>query len=929
MNGKGFGPGGHGSDGGEGGEVIHLDLEHMDLSRLGGTARLIALGALVFGLVAAAGWALSFRVDWLWFEALGHEAVLLEVVFTQVGLFLLGFIGFVVLGGANLALAFRTAAVEIRPGSTSDKARRALSWLGAVITTGLGVVLGNGLAGSWETVLLWLNAESFGQQDPVFGHDLGFYVFSLPFFELVRVWLLGAVFLSLALAVAAYALLSRLPRPPFARGSDRPRLHVAALGSALLVLMAVGHWLGRYMTLYSGRGAVYGVGYTQDHATIPAYGFMAVVALLAAAGLLFAAWSGRRRAMLASVLGWVAVAFLALSLYPELVQRFQVEPSELARERGYLAGHIAATRQAYGLDRIEVRSHPARGEIDAATIAANQGTVQNVRLWDEGPLRQSYNQIQFFRLYYDFLRVFTDRYDVDGELRQVMLSTRELSPEKLPQEAQRWVNRHLQFTHGYGVAMSPVTEVAQDGRPAFLLSDLPPQGVIELTRPEIYYGLKSLDYVIANTRMEEFSYPGPDGPVYSHYEGEGGVAIGGFLRRALYAWHFGDVNLLISDEIEPESRIQYHRTVPERVARLAPFLRLDRSPYAVVADGGVHWIQDAYTVTNRYPYSLPWREGGFNYIRNSVKAVVNAYDGAVQLYVSDPDDPIVRAYDTIFPGLFLPMEQLPEALRSHVRVPRDIFSVQVQMLLQYHMQDPTVFYNKEDQWSLPQETSFQQSRTLEPYYIVARLPEETEEEFLLIQPFTPNNRHNLVAWIAARNDGDGYGELALYRFPSGRHVDGPNQVEARIDNDPVISEQFTLWGQVGSEVSRGNLLVIPLGDAIFYAEPIFLRPETLEFPELRRIILADSRTVVMQPTLDRAVAALVGELPAVASPEETARATAADPAAAAAEALGRDASGMSRTEMEELARSLEQTIRQLQQLLERLRGQGGSGSDGP
>ncbi len=449
-----------------------------------------------------------------------------------------------------------------------------------------------------------------------------------------------------------------------------------------------------------------------------------------------------------------------------------------------------------------------------------------------------------------------------------MLATRELSSEKLPSEAQRWVNKYLQFTHGYGVAMSPVTEVQAGGRPEFFIRDLPPTGEIPLERPEIYYGLKSLEYAIVNSRMQEFNFPGPDGPVYTHYQGTGGVPLDSLFRRLMYAWEFKDLNILISGEITPESRIQYRRTISERFSTLTPFLMRDREAYSVVADGKLYWLQDAYTTTTRYPYSTPW-QNSFNYIRNSVKAVVDAYNGKVDYYVYDQEDPLIRTYQSIFPDLFKSRDAMPDYLQDHVRYPQDIFTVQTRMLLQYHMRDPVVFYNKEDQWSVPMQSSFGETEVLRPYYIVARLPGEEKEEFLLIQPFTPINRHNLVGWMAARSDGENYGDLVLFRFPTGRHVDGPSQVEARIDNDAIISEQFTLWGQVGSEVFRGILLVIPLGDSILYAEPVFLRPETIDFPELRRIILADSRQVVMHQTLDDAISALVGELPAVAPPVET------------------------------------------------------------
>jgi len=454
--------------------------------------------------------------------------------------------------------------------------------------------------------------------------------------------------------------------------------------------------------------------------------------------------------------------------------------------------------------------------------------------------------------------------------------------------------------------MSPVTEVEAGGRPTFFIRDVPPVGRIPLDRPEIYYGLRSLDFVIARSEMQEFNYPGQEGPEYNSYEGSGGVLLSSFFRRVLYAWQFRDLNILITGEVGPESRIQYHRTVSERVGTIAPFLSKDREAYAVVADDRVFWIQDAYTVTQRYPYATRW-EGRFNYIRNSVKAVVDAYDGSVDFYVFEPDDPLVRTYGAIFPGLFKPREEMPEYLRAHVRVPLDLFTVQTQMLLQYHMQDPVVFYNKEDQWDVPVQTSFGRSESLRPYYIVARLPGEEKEEFLLIQPFTPDNRHNLVGWMAARNDGEHYGGRILFRFPTGRHVDGPNQIEARIDNDAVISEQFTLWGQVGSEVMRGILLVIPMGEAILYAEPVFLKPEALEFPELRRIILADVRQVTMHQTLEASVAALVGELPAVAPVAESA---AAEPGAAEA--------GADPELVESIREELRQTIERLRTLLDRL-----------
>ena len=847
-------------------------LEDVDFSRIYKLAK-VGLAVVAFILVLSGiGWAQSFYTDWLWFSSLGYEQIILKILYTSVGLFFLGAAVFLALALPNIYLAHKNI-LSLRlinqnvPMQLYYKARTLVFW-GAVSIAGLGaVVLARSFASQWEKALMFLHQVPFEESDPIFGNDLGFYVFSMPMLDFVRSWLLVAVIFVL-LIVGAYYFLNSLLRGEQFSFTGRVRTHLAILGAGVLVLMALGHWLGRYDLLNSSMGAVYGIGFTEDKVLRPGLAIMTIVALAAAGVLAAAPFYRGRQLMVVALAAWFGLNIVLAHLLPGVVQRFMVEPSELARERDYLEHNINFTRQAYGLDNIVSQRHPARGEMDRQTIEDNEGTVRNVRLWDEGPLLQSYNQIQFFRLYYDFLQVHTDRYMVDDELRQVMLATRELSADKLPSEAQRWVNRRLQFTHGYGVAMTPVTEVESGGRPGFFIRDVPPTGQVELKRPEIYYGLKSLDYLIVRSRMQEFNYPGPEGPVYTHYEGEGGVKLDSFFRRLIYAWKFSDINILISNEVTRESLIQYRRTIPERFSVLTPFLQRDREAYSVVADGKVYWIQDAYTVTSRYPYSAPWQRA-FNYMRNSVKTVADAYHGHMDYYISDPDDPVVQTYDAVFPDLFKPLEEMPEYLRDHIRYPLDLFTVQSQKLLEYHMQDPVVFYNKEDQWSVPVQHSFGQTEVLQPYYIVARLPGEEKEEFLLIQPFTPVNRHNLVGWLAARSDGENLGEMVLYNFPSGRHVDGPNQVEARIDNDAVISEQFTLWGQVGSEVSRGILLVIPVGDALLYAEPVFLKPDTLDFPELRRIILADSEQVVMHQMLDDSIDALVGELPAVAPVVET------------------------------------------------------------
>lgn len=890
-------------------QMPEIKLEDLNFAKLIRIFKWILLVVILIVIWVGVNWGRTFYTDWLWFSSLGYEQVLLRVVTAKIWLFLLGALVVAVLAAPNLYAAFRFGAgMKSRGGQglpveTFENANKLLMWVVVGVMGLAALFLAGRPASEWEMILRFLNGAAFDQADPIFQKDFSFYVFTLPALSFARSWLIAVVIVIMVIMAGYYYIAAVLRGERFAL-AGKIKAHMVVLGAALFVLIAIGHWLGRYELLFSPTGAVYGVGYTDDHITLYARVFMAFIALISAGMLIASIYSQKKRLILYSVGLWIGLNILAGGIIPALVQRTVVEPSELARETPYLANNITLTRQAYGLERLQSRSHPALGVLDSQVVAENQGTIQNVRLWDEGPLLDIYNQIQFFRLYYDFAAVHTDRYKPDGRLRQVMLATRELAAEKLPAEAQRWVNRHLQFTHGYGVAMSPVTEVEADGRPTFLVQDVPPVGKIPLERPEIYFGLKSLDFLITRSSMQEFNYPGPDGPVYTHYKGEGGVQLRSFFRRLIYAWQFMDINILISGEINPDSLIQYRRTVQERFSTVTPFLMRDREAYSVVADGRLFWIQDAYTVTNRYPYSTPWQQR-FNYIRNSVKAVVDAYDGTLDYYVFDPADPLIRTYQGIFPGLFKSMDELPGYLQEHIRYPLDLFTVQTEMLLQYHMEDPVVFYNKEDQWDIPVQTSFGESQALKPYYIVARLPGEEKEEFILIQPFTPNNRHNLVGWMAARNDGKAYGELVLFRFPTGRHVDGPNQLEARIDNDAIISEQFTLWGQVGSEVSRGILLVIPLGDHLLYAEPIFLKPETLEFPELRRIILADSRRVVMHRTLDDSIRALVGHLPTVAPVVEVEEKPTAP--------------GLTPETLEALRRRLQEAVDTLQEALEQLK----------
>ncbi|MDQ7841448.1 MAG: UPF0182 family protein [bacterium] len=827
---------------------------------------------------------LGLYTDWLWFVDLGFAGVFRTRFLAQATLFVLGAL---LSTGAIMSSAFfarrlaeqAVGTIEM-PGSAQMRAMERPFSL-AVIGGGLFLALNMaGVAATrWEHVLRFWRAVPFGTADPQFGFDIGFFVFTLPVYRFLQGWLLTVTLLALAAAVAVYAFRIVFPqvqmplegetefRPaaPINIIVSRPmRVHLFGLGAILLVLLAWGHWLAAYDLVYSPRGASFGASYADIYARLPALRLQAVMALVAAGLVGIAAFRQGYRLAIVGAVAWIGTGLLVGGIYPAVMNRFVVQPQELERERPYIERTIRMTRQGYALDRIT--EAPIAGEemITAADLARAPATVANIRLWDPGPLLITYNQIQSIRLYYDFVDVDVDRYTIDGRYRQVMLAARELSPEKLTAQAQTWVNRRLQFTHGYGVAMSPVNELTPEGLPTLFLQDVPPIGKLRVDQPEVYYGEKSRDYVIVRTRFPEFNYPKGDENVYTTYQGTTGVGLGSPLRKLLFAWRFRDINILISDAITPESVILYHRNIAERVARLVPFLRLDGDPYVVVADGRLFWILDAYTYTDRYPYSAPSREG-FNYVRNSVKAVVDAYNGTVALYVSEPGDAMIQTYARIFPGLFQPLADLPASLRPHLRYPQDIFAVQAEMYRVFHMQDPRVFYNKEDMWSLPEEIHTDKPVEMKPYYIIMRLPGVDTEEYALIMPFTPPGKQNMITWLAARSDGEHYGKLLAFRYPKDKLVYGPMQIEARINQDPKISEQFTLWSQGGNRVIRGNMIVIPIGQSNLYVEPIYLQAEQGRLPEMKRVVLASGNRVAMASTVSMAMQALLAgqDAPAV------------------------------------------------------------------
>jgi uncharacterized membrane protein (UPF0182 family) len=753
------------------------------------------------------------------------------------------------------------------------------------------------LSNRWELFLRFMNSATFGREDPQFNLDAGFYIFVTPMLHTIQGWLMGLAIVLLITTAGVYMLIfsARGINPVITR---RTSTQLAIVGAFLMVTIAGAHWLDTYETLFSSSGAVTGASYADVNARIPALWLLTVISLISAGLMLFSIrianlWQSLRSLAVAFGL-WVTAGILAGLLWPALTQRFAVEPAELERERPYIERNIDWTRFGYDLDLIDERPYEVSDDLLARDIANNPETIRNIRLWDPRPLKDVYNQIQHLRLYYSFLDVDIDRYTVDGEYRQVLLGTRELFQSGLDDTAQNWVNRRLVYTHGYGIVMATATDFNQTGQPNLLLKDVPTVGAFPVTEPRVYYGESfgldasqvtpppprggpvTDDSVVVNTTEPQFDRPpgGPDElPVFiDRYEGTGGVELSSYLRRLVYSWELGDLNILISSQLTDESRVLYNRGIKERVRKLAPFLLLDDDPYMALVDGKLFWIQDAFVTTDRLPYSrrqtLQFEDDSttaqFNYIRNSVKVVIDPFNGSVDFYTLEPTrpDPVLTVYQNMFPDLFKPISEMPSGLREHIRYPEELLRAQADSFLQYHMTDAKEFFLKEDQWELAEEVvGTGRPRTVSPYYIIMKLPGEESEEFVLILPFTPKDKPNLVAWMAARSDGDRYGEIITFEFPTDRPFNGPSQIEARIDNDPAISEQFTLWNQSGSQVIRGNLLVIPIGEALLYVEPIYLQAESLAFPELKRVILATNNDVVMEPTLAEAITSLLGGVP--------------------------------------------------------------------
>ncbi len=829
-----------------------------------------AISLILLGLTGA------ILVNWMWFSAIGYLNVFWITIGAKAGVFFTVFAATALIIWANAWLALNLARQRVQyhadfkrklaatatPSDLLEFLRDRLPWpLAIAVGAGLvALLVAAGEVSNWSVFLQFLYGVPYGANDPLFDKDIGFYLFSLPAYIAVKNWMLLTLFISALFAGLIYWAHGDIEYQVRQRSMSPTAI---AHGSVLLgFFFAVKAWsysLDQYLLLYGDNGVVVGASYTAVHVELPVLWLLIGLSTIAA----FAAWANLRvrtyRLPTAAMILVFSAVFLLSGVVPGLFQRLLVKPNELELERPYIERNIKLTREAYNLDKIAAKPFPAEQNLTFKALESNKATIDNIRLWDWRPLSDTYAQLQEIRTYYKLHNLDVDRYWLGGTYQSVMLSARELKSSLLPPNAQTWVNLHLLFTHGNGAVMSPVTQKSSEGLPLLYLRDIPPvaDGGPEIREPRIYYGQEKSDYVIVKGTTPEFDYPKGKDNVYATYDGAGGVPLSGMVRRIIFAHHFNDMNLLLSSYITDDSRIMIRRNIQERVRAITPFLPLDRDPYLVISEGRIFWMQDAYTTSDYFPSAQPAPDLNLNYIRNSVKIVIDAYNGTVDFYLTDSTDPIAATYQRIFPGLFKPLAAMPADLQRHIRYPEDLFLIQARLYQAYHMEAADVFYNREDLWQFPRQPDGDGGVALMvPYYIIMRLPGETQAEFFIMIPMVPSRRDNMIAWLAARCDAPDYGKLIVYEFPKEKLVYGPFQIEARIHQNTEISQQISLWNQMGSRVIRGNLLVIPIENSILYVSPLYLRAEQGHLPELKRVIAAYGENVVMKETLAEALSAL-------------------------------------------------------------------------
>jgi len=874
--------------------------------------RLAWIGTIVLTALLVVLALTGYIEKWLWMRQLDYVSIFWTILSVQCALGVMTFVIVFAFLWVNLHEAVRGAAAST-PGSGKVSARAAVDASGALeavelfplilkgafalISGIVALLFATAMFSQWDSILRFWFGEPFGIRDPLYGVDVGFYVFDLPVYLMLQRGLLLLTLLALAVVLVNHVItgvVSLTMRTAPALGK-RAASHILALFALLFATLAWGFYLDHFELLYSTVGVVHGAGYTAANVTRWALWGMVFVSALACVASAINAYRQSFQGVAYGAAAYATLWALAVYLIPGLFQMFIVQPNELAMETPYLKNYIDSTRSAFQLDKIAETSYPALSDLTSQVMARNNDTIQNIRLWDARPLLQTFAQTQAIRLYYQFYNVATDRYHLADGYHQVMLSTRELAQE-LPASAQTWVNQYLQFTHGYGMVMNFVSKTVGGGFPQYLLENVPAQSSfgLKIAQPSVYYGQSMPGYRIVDTGIKEFDYPKGNDNVYSSYAGSGGIPLDSLWKRILFAWNKGDINILMTSYLTPDSRIQIHRDVRERIAEIAPFLRLDSDPYPVLSDGKLYWIQDAYTGSSYFPYSNPQSTDSFvgapsrnssfgpnalgspfadtngaaaapqpaldglNYVRNSVKIVVDMFNGDVNFYVMDGADPVLGVYRKAFPDVFKTLDALSPDLKAHLRYPEDIFSVQANQYQTFHMTDPQVFYNREDLWAAPIETYAGEMQRMQPYYILAKLPGSTQLEYMLMTPFTPHGRDNMISWMAARSDFPDYGKTLFYELPKDKLIYGPNQIEAMINQNTTISQQLTLWNQNGSRVIRGKQIVTPIENSFLYVVPLYLTAAATDFPQLKRVIAIAGDKVVMEPTLDEAIASLFG-----------------------------------------------------------------------
>jgi len=811
---------------------------------------------------------IHFITELWWFQSLGYSDVFWKFFLYKAGLWIFTVIAYFLILYLNYNIASKYSSSgpsrvrfeisNIDPG----KFVRAVAVVSMVIIS----LMAAGLTShSWEDVVRFFYASSFEATDPIFNNNISYYFFTLPFYKLLKQWAFILVGLSIAVSGTVYIINGAIKLvkgwQQFFTGGMKT--HLTILFFLLIALQGVNFWIAQYDLLYSESGVVFGAGFTDVNARLFGYRLMAGASVVLSLVIAYSIWNKGVKTILVGFSAYFMIYAGVILLFPAFQQKFVVEPKEIEKESPYIRNNIEYTRRAYAVDKVEKEDFPINHDISTNEVFQNRTTIDNIRLWDWKPLLDTYRQIQELRLYYTFHDVDVDRYKIKGSYQQFMIAPRELAYERIHEQAQTWVNQRLKYTHGYGIVASPVNVITPEGLPKLVVKNIPPVSEINemrVDRPAIYYGEETNHYIFTGTDTDEIDYPLGEKNQPVRYSGEGGVPLSSIFRRIVYALDLSSLKILISGYFNEETKIHYHRNIIDRIKKITPWLILDNDPYMVVVDGELKWIIDAYTHSDKYPYSEIYPKVSpdgprLNYIRNSVKIVIDAYNGDIKFYIADDSDPLVQTYASIFPNLFLQLEECPENIRNHFRYPVDYFQRQAQIYLSYHMSDPELFYNREDMWLFPYKSKKIRGNEMEPYYTIMEL-EQNSPEFLLILPFTPAKKDNMVAWMAASSDEENYGKLTLYKFPKNELIYGPMQVEARIDQEPSISEVLTLWNQQGSSVIRGNLLVIPISGSVIYVQSLFLQAEQSKMPELKRVIVAHGNNIVMKDNLEEALEAV-------------------------------------------------------------------------